>query len=193
MQLIYEKSVPGRRAVRSVASDVGEHVQIKPELLRDEAPPLPEVSELDVVRHFTELSRRNFGVDNGFYPLGSCTMKYNPKFTERVANYPGFAYLHPLMPQLPGGEMMVQGALQVLRDMDRFLSEITGMSAFTMQPLAGAHGELTGAMIIAAYHADKGNNKKRILIPDSAHGHQPPPAPPSRATPSSPSRRTKTA
>lgn len=173
MKLIYEKSVPGRRAIRNVSSDVGEKANIRESLLRDEPPALPELSELDVIRHFTELSRRNFGVDNGFYPLGSCTMKYNPKATEKIAQYPGFAYLHPLMPQLPGGDMMVQGALAVLHDVDMLLREITGMAAFTMQPLAGAHGELTGVMLMAAYHKDKGNKKTTVLIPDSAHGTNP--------------------
>ena len=173
MKLIFEKSVPGRRAVRHVASDVGSLAHIRPDLLRDEPPPLPELSELDVVRHFTELSRRNYGVDTGVYPLGSCTMKYNPKATEAIAHHPGFASLHPLLPQLPGGEAMVQGALAVLHGMDRLLREICGMAAFTMQPLAGAHGELTGAMIIAAYHRDRGNHKTTILIPDSAHGTNP--------------------
>ncbi|HNT37425.1 MAG TPA: aminomethyl-transferring glycine dehydrogenase subunit GcvPB, partial [bacterium] len=153
--------------------DVGEKANIRESLLREKPPALPELSELDVVRHFTELSRRNFGVDNGFYPLGSCTMKYNPKVTEKIAQYPGFAYLHPLMPQLPGGDMMVQGALEVLHEMDRLLREITGMKAFTMQPLAGAHGELTGVMLMAAYHKDKGNKKTTVLIPDSAHGTNP--------------------
>ncbi len=173
MQLIYEKSVPGRRAVRTVASDVDTEGRIKSSLLRDTPAELPELSELDVVRHFTRLSQRNFGLDSAFYPLGSCTMKYNPKFTERVAHYPGFAYLHPLLPQLPGGEMLVQGALAVLYQMDRLLSEICGMAAFTMQPLAGSHGELTGVMLMAAYHRDKGNHKTTILIPDSAHGTNP--------------------
>ncbi len=173
MKLVYDKSVPGRRAVRNIANDISESVKIKPELLRDSAPELPELSELDVVRHFTELSTQNFGVDSGFYPLGSCTMKYNPKSTERVSHYPGFAYLHPLMPQLPGGELMVQGALGVLHETDKWLREICGMSAFTMQPLAGAHGELTGVMLMAAYHRDKGNEKTTILIPDSAHGTNP--------------------
>ena len=173
MKLIFDKSVPGRRAIRNVASGVGSRVEFKPSLLRDAPAELPELSELDVVRHFTALSRLNFGVDTGFYPLGSCTMKYNPKATERIAGYPGFAYLHPLLPQLPGGEMMVQGALAVLRRMDLLLREICGMAAFTMQPLAGAHGELTGAMIIAAYHAARGNDKTTILIPDSAHGTNP--------------------
>jgi glycine dehydrogenase subunit 2 len=156
-----------------VERDVPAKAEIRKDLLREAPADLPEVSELDVVRHFTELSRRNFGVDTGFYPLGSCTMKYNPKVTERIAHYPGFAYLHPLLPQLPGGEMMVQGALAVLHRMDLLLREICGMAAFTMQPLAGAHGELTGVMIIAAYHKARGNRKTTILIPDSAHGTNP--------------------
>ncbi|MFW5870524.1 MAG: aminomethyl-transferring glycine dehydrogenase subunit GcvPB, partial [Candidatus Sumerlaeota bacterium] len=159
MKLVYDKSVPGRRAVTNVANDIAESVEIKPDLLRDNPPELPELSELDVVRHFTELSTQNFGVDSGFYPLGSCTMKYNPKATERISHYPGFAYLHPLMPQLPGGELMVQGALGVLHETDKWLREICGMAAFTMQPLAGAHGELTGVMLMAAYHRDRGNKK----------------------------------
>jgi glycine dehydrogenase subunit 2 len=173
VKLIFEKSVPGRRAGRRVPTDAKASARIKPELLRDRPAALPELSELDVVRHFTELSRRNYGVDSGFYPLGSCTMKYNPKAAERLARLPGFAGLHPLLPQLPGGEMMVQGALAVLHEMDRLLREICGMAAFTMQPLAGAHGELTGAMIIAAYHRDKGHRKTTLLIPDSAHGTNP--------------------
>ena len=173
MKTIFEKSVPGRRAVRVVPAGVDTPMPIKAQLLRKEPPELPEVSELDVVRHFTALSRKNFGVDTGFYPLGSCTMKYNPKVAESVAHLSGFAYLHPLVPQLPGGEMMVQGALAVLHEMHRMLSEICGMSAFTMQPLAGAHGELTGVMIIAAYHRRRGNRKTTILIPDSGHGTNP--------------------
>ncbi len=173
MKLVYEKSVPGRRAVKTSPSDVPTSVNIKPELLRDRPAELPELSELDVVRHFTELSRRNFGVDTNFYPLGSCTMKYNPKVCERIANYPGFAHLHPLMPQLRMGGMLTQGALRVIYDMDQMLQEITGMDGFTMQPLAGSHGELTGMMIIAAYHKDKGNKKSIILAPDSSHGTNP--------------------
>ena len=173
MKLIYEKSIPGRRAIRNIASDIGATGEIRADLLRDRPAELPELSELDVVRHFTELSRKNFGVDTGFYPLGSCTMKYNPKVTEQVAHYPGFASLHPLLPQLPGGEMMVQGALGVLHQMDLLLREICGMAAFTMQPLAGSHGELTGVMIIAAYHKNRGADKTTILIPDSAHGTNP--------------------
>ena len=173
MKLIFDKSVPGRRATRPATSGVDTQAKIKQSLLRKSAAAMPELSELDVVRHFTALSNKNFGVDTGFYPLGSCTMKYNPKVAERVGHYPGFAYLHPLLPQLPGGEMMVQGALAVLHRLDLVLREISGMDAFTMQPLAGAHGELTGVMIIAAYHGDKGNEKTTILVPDSAHGTNP--------------------
>jgi len=173
MKLIFEKSVPTRRAVRPGPSDVSASINIKKALLREKPPELPELSELDVVRHFTELSRRNFGVDTNFYPLGSCTMKYNPKVTERIATYPGFAHLHPLLPQLRIGGMLTQGALQVLYETDLFLREIMGMAGFTMQPLAGAHGELTGMMIMAAYHRDKGNKKTTVLIPDSAHGTNP--------------------
>ncbi|MCE5340071.1 MAG: aminomethyl-transferring glycine dehydrogenase subunit GcvPB [Planctomycetaceae bacterium] len=173
MKLIYEKSVEGRHGVMPPASDVPTTIHIKKELLRNSDAKLPELSELDVVRHFTELSRRNFGVDTNFYPLGSCTMKYNPKVAERIAAYPGFAHLHPLLPQLRMGGMLTQGALEVLYDMDKYLCELTAMAGFTMQPMAGAHGELTGIMIMAAYHRDKGNKKTTVLIPDSAHGTNP--------------------
>ena len=173
MKLIFEKSIPGRRGVLPAKSDVPTTIDIKNELLRQNDAELSELSELDVVRHFTELSRRNFGVDTNFYPLGSCTMKYNPKVAERIAAFPGFADLHPLMPQLRMGGLLTQGALKVLYEMDMLLREITGMAGFTMQPLAGAHGELTGITIIAAYHRDKGNKKTTVLIPDSAHGTNP--------------------
>ncbi len=173
MKLIFEKSVPGRKGVQVAQSDVPTSVDINNELLRQKDARLVELSELDVVRHFTELSRRNFGVDTNFYPLGSCTMKYNPKVAERIASFSGFADLHPLMPQLRMGGLLTQGALRVLYEMDILLREITGMAGFTMQPLAGAHGELTGIMIIAAYHREKNNKKTTILIPDSAHGTNP--------------------
>lgn len=173
MKLIFEKSIPGRRGVLPAKSDVPTTIDIKNELLRQNDAELSELSELDVVRHFTELSHRNFGVDTNFYPLGSCTMKYNPKVAERIAGFPGFADLHPLMPQLRMGGLLTQGALKVLHEMDMLLREITGMAGFTMQPLAGAHGELTGITIIAAYHRDKGNKKTTVLIPDSAHGTNP--------------------
>jgi glycine dehydrogenase subunit 2 len=172
MELVFEKSTIGRRGLRIAQSDVPAGVHIKKDLLRDNLP-LPELSELDVVRHFTELSRRNFSVDTVFYPLGSCTMKYNPKVCERIAAYPGFAHLHPLLPQLRMGGMLTQGALQVLYETELWLREICGMAVFTMQPMAGAHGELTGIMMMAAYHRDRGNKKKVVLIPDSAHGTNP--------------------
>ncbi|MHC4986153.1 MAG: aminomethyl-transferring glycine dehydrogenase subunit GcvPB, partial [Planctomycetota bacterium] len=174
MKLIFDKSVPGRRAIIPPASDIDQPVKLAPGLLRDQPAELPELSELDVVRHFTELSRKNFGVDSGFYPLGSCTMKYNPKVAETVARLDGFAGLHPLLPQLPNGGALVRGALAVLHGCDLMLREICGMAEFTLQPLAGAHGELTGVMIMAAYHRDRGNdNKRTILIPDSGHGTNP--------------------
>src|SRR5512135_1527808 len=128
MKLIFEKSIPGRTGVLPGPSDVPMGINIRGNLLRSKSAALPELSELDVVRHFTELSRRNFGVDTNFYPLGSCTMKYNPKVTERIAAYPGFAHLHPLLPQLRMGGMLTQGALQVIYETDMLLREITGMA-----------------------------------------------------------------
>jgi len=173
MKLIFEKSIQGRSGITVTPSDVPTTINIKKEFLQQSPAELPQLSELDVIRHFTELSRRNFGVDTNFYPLGSCTMKYNPKVCERIASYPGFTHLHPLLPQLRMGGMLTQGALQVLYETDLLLREITGMAGFTMQPMAGAHGELTGIMIMAAYHRDKGNKKTTVLVPDSAHGTNP--------------------
>ena len=174
MKLIFEKTQPTRRGVQFAKNDVGSCVNLKKELLRDSDAQLPEVSQLDVVRHFTELSRRNFGVDTNFYPLGSCTTKYNPKMTELIAGFEGFAEVHPLLPQLQGGGMLTQGALAVIYETDLLFREITGMASFTAQPMAGAHGELTGIMMIAAYHQKKGNtHKTTILIPDSSHGTNP--------------------
>jgi len=173
MKLIFDKSTPGRTGVMPPGSDIAEPVGIDPKLLRAKPAALPELSELDVVRHFTELSNRNFGVDTGFYPLGSCTMKYNPKVADTVARLTGLADLHPLLPQLPNGAALVRGALAVLHEADLLLREICGMAEFTMQPLAGAHGELTGVMIMAAYHKDRGNDKRTVLIPDTGHGTNP--------------------
>ncbi len=173
MKLIFEKSVPGRKAIRKPAGDVDSTHNISTRYLRTSPPELPELSELDVMRHFTALSRRNYGLAKNFYPLGSCTMKYNPPFTEAVAASAGFADLHPLLPQLRMGGMLTQGALQVIWETDMLLREITAMSAYTMQPMAGAHGELTGMMITAAYHHDRGNKKSIMLVPDSAHGTNP--------------------
>jgi len=173
MSVVFERSVAGRRGVRLPACDVPFAEAIPEECLRQGAAELCELSELDVVRHFTGLSRLNFGVDTGFYPLGSCTMKYNPRVSERIAGLEGFSQLHPFLPQLRSGSMLTQGALQLLYEFERVLCEITGMEAFTLQPLAGAHGELTGMMLIAAYHREKGNNKQTVLIPDEAHGTNP--------------------
>ena len=173
MKTIFAKSVPGRKGVWPEEPE-GQITDFIPEnLLRENLPALPEQSELDVVRHFTLLSRRNFGVDSNFYPLGSCTMKYNPKFMEDIANLSGFTDLHPLVPQLRGAGHYTQGALEVLYETEKLLCEITGMDAFTLQPLAGAHGELTGVMLMAAYHNYKGNKKTKIIVPDSAHGTNP--------------------
>lgn len=173
MQLIFEKSAAGRRAVKMPASNVPAQKPLDKKYCRSTELGLPELSELDVVRHFSTLSRMNFSVDTNFYPLGSCTMKYNPKFTEKAAAIEGFTEAHPLLPQLFGGGILAQGSLEVLYQMDRLLSEITGMAAFTMQPLAGAHGELTGVMLIAAYHRHNGDKRKYVVVPDSSHGTNP--------------------
>ncbi len=173
MQLIFEKSIKGRKGLKLPACMVNNNLEFPKQYLRDKDVELPEVSELDVVRHYTNLSKLNFSVDSNFYPLGSCTMKYNPKFTEKIASLDGFLDLHPLMPQLRGGGMLAQGSLEVVYKTERVLSEITGMDAFTMQPLAGAHGELTGVMIIAAYHRYQGQQRKYIIVPDSSHGTNP--------------------
>ncbi|MDD5686727.1 MAG: aminomethyl-transferring glycine dehydrogenase subunit GcvPB [Elusimicrobia bacterium] len=172
-ETIFEKSKKGRRAIRFNKPDVPTDVAIPKKLCRKNDANLSEVSELDCVRHFTDASRNNFGVDTNFYPLGSCTMKYNPKLGEEVASYRGFSDIHPLLPQLRRGGLLTQGALQVIYETERLLSEITGMAEFTMQPFAGAHGELTGIMIIAAYHKSKGNKKTKIIVPNSSHGTNP--------------------
>jgi glycine dehydrogenase subunit 2 len=167
--LIFEMSQPGRVAYSLPESDVPETDGIPAEFLRETPAELPEVSELDLMRHYTELSRRNHGVDNGFYPLGSCTMKYNPKVHEDVARLPGFAKIHPYQP-----EETVQGALQLMHELQEYLAEITGMDAVTLQPAAGAHGEWTGLMMIRAYHESRGETKRdKVIVPDSAHGTNP--------------------
>lgn len=170
MELIFEMSRPGRNAGSIAASDVPEVALdkiIDPALLRSEVD-LPELSEVDIVRHYTRLSRRNFGVDMGFYPLGSCTMKYNPKVNENVARLDGFTSLHPYAP-----EAFAQGNLQLLHELAASLSEICGMADFTLQPAAGAHGELTGVMVIKKHFEKKGQKRSTILIPDAAHGTNP--------------------
>jgi len=173
MQLSYEKSRPGRRAISFDALDVPQ-ATLPQELLRAEAAALPELGELDVVRHFTHLSQRNFGIDDHFYPLGSCTMKYNPKIAEVAAAQPGLAMLHPHLSSAPEYEDAVQGAYELIYDLEHILAEIAGMKAASLQPIAGAHGELCGTLLMAAYHRDKGNtHKDTIIVPDSAHGTNP--------------------
>ncbi|MBQ7749716.1 MAG: aminomethyl-transferring glycine dehydrogenase subunit GcvPB [Bacteroidales bacterium] len=168
-KLIFELSVPGRSGYSLPKNRFGAAPSLPDGLKRGTGLTLPEVSEVDVVRHYTNLSQMNFGVDTGFYPLGSCTMKYNPKLNEEIASHPSFAHLHPLQPA-----ESVQGALEVYWNMERTLSEITGMSAFTFNPCAGAHGELTGLMIMRRYHELRGDSARvKVIVPDSAHGTNP--------------------
>ncbi len=170
-KLIFERSVPGSCAFSLPEGDVPP-VELKDSLqgfLRESEPILPEVSEVEVVRHFTELSQKAFGVDSGMYPLGSCTMKYNPKINEWAARLPGFADLHPDQP-----EETVQGALELIYELEQMLCEITGMERFTLQPASGAHGEMTGASLIKAYHEQRQDfQRKKMVVPDSAHGTNP--------------------
>ncbi|MBX3177857.1 MAG: aminomethyl-transferring glycine dehydrogenase subunit GcvPB [Candidatus Hydrogenedentes bacterium] len=173
MQLIYEKSRPGRRALTLDALDVPQ-AALPADLCRDQDAELPEMAEIDIVRHFTHLSQRNVGIDDTFYPLGSCTMKYNPKIAEVAAAQPGLAQLHPHFSSSPVYEDHCQGAYALIHELERQLAEVAGMKAASLQPIAGAHGELTGALLMAAYHQDKGNaHKDTIIIPDSAHGTNP--------------------
>ncbi|UOF90129.1 aminomethyl-transferring glycine dehydrogenase subunit GcvPB [Fodinisporobacter ferrooxydans] len=170
-QLIFEISVPGRSAYTLPECDVeaeGIDALVPAHLQRHAPAELPEVSELDLVRHFTELSKRNHGVESGFYPLGSCTMKYNPKRNEWAARLPGFANIHPYQP-----EETVQGALELLYNLQKDLAEITGMDQVSLQPAAGAHGEWTGLMMIRAYHESRGEQRTKVIVPDSAHGTNP--------------------
>ena len=173
MSTVFAKSVPGRTGVIPKKPAKTAKDMLPQGLLRKNRPALPELSELDVVRHYTALSRMNYSVDTNFYPLGSCTMKYNPKFTECAVAFPGFAHLHPLLPQVDGGECLAQGNLEAIWLTEQLLQEVTGMKAFTMQPMAGAQGELTGILLIAAYHRAKGNKKTKIICPDAAHGTNP--------------------
>ena len=170
-KLIFELSSAGRKGFSLPTSDVpGKEVEdlIPKDFFREDAPALPEVSEVDVARHFIRLSILNHHVDKGFYPLGSCTMKYNPKINETLARLPGFADLHPHQP-----ESTLQGALRLMFELGEYLKEIAGMDQITLQPAAGAHGELTGLLMIHAYHKDKGKARSKIIIPDSSHGTNP--------------------
>lgn len=169
--LIFELSKPGRKGYSLPKNELSDYsiAQLPENLLRQEAPALPEVDELTVVRHYTNMSNNNFGVDTGFYPLGSCTMKYNPKINEEMAAHPQFTALHPLQ-----NVETVQGALSAYYQLQRSLSEIAGMAEFTLNPFAGAHGELTGLMVIRRYHESRGDAKRtKIIVPDSAHGTNP--------------------
>ncbi len=172
-QTLFDKSVKGRTAVLPSMPSKRAKDLLPAELLRKKAPELPEVSELDVVRHFTLNSQKNYSVDGNFYPLGSCTMKYNPKINESISSLPGFSSVHPYLPRLSGGENYTQGCLEVVYEAEKVLCEINGMKAFTMQPMSGANGEFTGILLIAAYHRAKGNKKKKVIVPDSAHGTNP--------------------
>ncbi len=173
MELIFELSDEEKRGIRLPVSDAPDAAELDSSYTRSALPLLPNVSEAEAVRHFTRMSRMNFSVDTNFYPLGSCTMKYNPRFTEKIAALEQFASIHPLQPQLIKGGILTQGAMQVIYELERQLCEITGMNAFTTQPMAGAHGELTGVMLIAAYHKSRGDKREYIIIPDSGHGTNP--------------------
>ena len=168
MKLLFERSHPGRRCTILPACDVPT-CEIAPALCREQAPHLPQMSENELSRHYTELAKQTYGVNDGFYPLGSCTMKYNPKVNDQIAALPGFASIHPLQP-----EETVQGCLEALDLASKYLCEITAMDDMTFQPAAGAHGELTGLMLIKKYHQENGHEGRvNILVPDSAHGTNP--------------------
>ena len=171
-RLLFEKSRPGKEGIFVPQRKFPEKdftKIISPDLQRKEPSDLPEVSEPELVRHFVNLSKKNFSVDTHFYPLGSCTMKYNPKIHEDVAALDGFAWIHPLQ-----AEDQIQGILEIFYDLQRALCELTGMHQFTLQPAAGAHGELCGMMLTKAYHESRGEGKRRfVLVPDSSHGTNP--------------------
>jgi glycine dehydrogenase subunit 2 len=170
-KLIFELSSPGRMAYSLPELDVpveDVRARLPASALRREAPALPEVSELDLVRHYSRLSQMNYGLDTHFYPLGSCTMKYNPKINEDMARLAGFARLHPLTP-----ESLAQGALGLMHELAGMLAEIAGMDAVSLQPAAGAQGELAGVLMIRAFHRANGEKRTRVLVPDSAHGTNP--------------------
>jgi glycine dehydrogenase subunit 2 len=166
-KLIFEHSDPGRKGYSLPALDVPE-IPLSAELAREEVPGFPELSEVDVVRHFTRLSTWNYGVDSGLYPLGSCTMKYNPKVNEVAARLPGLAGVHPYAP-----EHLAQGALALMYHLQQALAEISGFAAVTLQPAAGAHGELTGMLVIRACLEARGDSRRKVIIPDTAHGTNP--------------------
>src|SRR5574344_89876 len=167
-KLIFELSHPGRIAYSLPQTGIP-HAELPKELRRKDAALLPECDELTVVRHYTNHSANNFGVNNGFYPLGSCTMKYNPTINEEIAAMPAMQHLHPLQ-----SESSTKGALHVIADLNKMLGALTGMGGFTFKPYAGAHGELTGLMIIRSYHERRGDTARtKVIVPDSAHGTNP--------------------
>lgn len=168
--IIYDRSRPGASAYTLPRTDIPQQdTAVLPEkLVRKQPPALPEVFEVDIVRHYSHLASLNYNLDRGIYPLGSCTMKYNPRINEQLSALPGFSRLHPLVPA-----ELAQGALKIMFDMQRFLAEITGMKAVTLAPAAGAHGELTGLLMIKAYFRSRGENRSVVLIPDTAHGTNP--------------------
>lgn len=171
MKLIFEKSVPGRDGVslpKDLFNDIKLEELLPAELLEQEKKSLTEVSEVDVIRHFTRLSKFNYGVDDGLYPLGSCTMKYNPRINEKMAGLPNFVYAHPL-----SSPELIQGSLELMYRLNQMLCEITGMDQFTMAPASGAHGELTGILIMRKHFLELGEKRNKMLIPDSAHGTNP--------------------
>jgi glycine dehydrogenase subunit 2 len=168
MELLFEKSKTGRACTILAKSDVPT-APLSPGLLRKKAPRLPCLDENEISRHYSALAKRSFGLNDGFYPLGSCTMKYNPKVNEETASLPGFRDLHPLQ------ELhTVKGTVDVFRLAKEYLAEVTGMDGFTFQPAAGAHGELTGILLIKAYHRSRGDSARtKVIVPDSAHGTNP--------------------
>src|SRR5215470_19273 len=168
--LIFEKSSPGKAAWKLPPLDVPavDTAKLLGTAERKDLGHMPEVSEIEIIRHFTRLSAWNYAIDLGMYPLGSCTMKYNPRVNEVVVRLDRLANAHPYQP-----ERISQGALRIIRTLSECLTEITGMDAITLQPAAGAHGELTGLLMVRAYHESQGNARKKVLIPDSAHGTNP--------------------
>ena len=166
-KLLFEHSDPGRKGYSLPKLDVPE-ATLPAELCRDEIAGFPELSEVDVVRHFTRLSTWNYGVDSGFYPLGSCTMKYNPKVNEIAARLPGLAALHPATPP-----HLAQGILELMDKLQTSLAEVSGFARVTLQPAAGAHGELAGMLVIRAWHEARNSTRSKVLIPDTAHGTNP--------------------
>jgi len=168
--LIFEKSSPGKKAYRLAELDVPaiDAASLLGASARADLGVLPELSEIEIIRHFTRLSTWNYAIDLGMYPLGSCTMKYNPRVNEAVAALEGIANAHPYQPG-----SLAQGCLGIMKLLQDCLIEITGMDAITLQPAAGAHGEFTGILLVRAFHQSRGNPRKKVLIPDSAHGTNP--------------------